>query len=170
MITDVIGHVVSIEAAFDASTRRTSFLNYKKKKLPDSRLRNKYVHDDLAKHFYTLQQKSIKLYSTEGDSRKSRILQGRDATIDQFPYQASLRKNNFHFCGGAIISEEHILTAAHCVSELEPNFEEVAVHTATKNRTSVGNVYKIADITIHPMFEANATRSVNDVAVIMVIF
>lgn len=40
-----------------------------------------------------------------------------DAEVGQFPYQVSLRrgpKQNQHFCGGSIISDRVILSAAHC--------------------------------------------------------
>lgn len=46
---------------------------------------------------------------------EGRIVGGEATTIDQIPYQVSLSNRGFsHFCGGSIISEEWILTAAHC--------------------------------------------------------
>lgn len=47
----------------------------------------------------------------------NRIVNGFDALDGQFPYQISLRRNNYHHCGGSIISKRFILTAAHCVGE-----------------------------------------------------
>lgn len=44
-----------------------------------------------------------------------RIVGGHDAEPGQFPYQISLRNRNSHTCGGSIIDEKWILTAAHCV-------------------------------------------------------
>lgn len=42
------------------------------------------------------------------------IIGGQQTTINQYPYQVSLRKPYDHICGGAIISVDYILTAAHC--------------------------------------------------------
>ena len=48
-----------------------------------------------------------------------KIVGGTQATPGQFPFVASLKIKSFysyiHFCGGAAISQEYILTAAHCV-------------------------------------------------------
>lgn len=47
----------------------------------------------------------------------TRILGGNYANDGQFPYLISLRQRaaNFHLCGGSILNEYWILTAAHCV-------------------------------------------------------
>lgn len=44
-----------------------------------------------------------------------RIVGGSDAEPGQFPYQVSLRNQHSHTCGGSILNENWILTAAHCV-------------------------------------------------------
>ncbi|XP_046991731.1 trypsin-1-like [Schistocerca americana] len=53
---------------------------------------------------------------------EERIVGGSDAFPGQFPYVVSLKtpdESGFqHFCGGSILTEEWILTAAHCVINL----------------------------------------------------
>lgn len=47
-------------------------------------------------------------------SIKDRIVGGIETTIEKNPWQVSLQLKNEHFCGGAIISSQWVLTAAHC--------------------------------------------------------
>jgi len=44
-----------------------------------------------------------------------RIIGGTTANAGQFPYQAALDRNGGHWCGGSILNNNHVLTAAHCV-------------------------------------------------------
>ena len=44
-----------------------------------------------------------------------RIVGGEDVLIQDYPHQASLRFNTQHICGGAIISVNWVLSAAHCI-------------------------------------------------------
>ncbi|XP_014482236.1 PREDICTED: trypsin-3-like [Dinoponera quadriceps] len=46
---------------------------------------------------------------------EGRIVGGQKTSIEEHPHQVSLRYGNRHVCGGAIISEDWIITAAHCV-------------------------------------------------------
>lgn len=43
-----------------------------------------------------------------------RIVGGEAAFIEEYPYQVSLLLYSSHRCGGVIVSEDIILTAAHC--------------------------------------------------------
>lgn len=52
-----------------------------------------------------------------------RIVGGEPTSIEEYPYQASLRYQSSHRCGAVIISEYYALTAAHCTDGY--------VHTAT---------------------------------------
>lgn len=44
-----------------------------------------------------------------------RIVSGSSALPGQFPYVVSVRVGGQHSCGGTIISQKNVLTAAHCV-------------------------------------------------------
>merc|ERR1719167_589201 len=58
-----------------------------------------------------------------------RIVGGEEAEPHEFPWQVSLRrrKDNFHFCGGSILNENTVITAAHCTVIWEDASEVVIV-------------------------------------------
>jgi secreted trypsin-like serine protease len=43
------------------------------------------------------------------------ITNGYTATHGQFPWQVAITIDNSYFCGGSLISDDWVLTAAHCV-------------------------------------------------------
>ncbi|XP_076387745.1 vitellin-degrading protease [Megachile rotundata] len=48
-------------------------------------------------------------------SLQPRIIGGQNTSIDKYPYQVSVQARNSHICGGSLISDQFVLTAAHCV-------------------------------------------------------
>merc|ERR1712001_148242 len=50
----------------------------------------------------------------EGPPSKDRIVGGFEAEENQWPWQVALFIDDAWFCGGSIISENYVLTAAHC--------------------------------------------------------
>ena len=52
--------------------------------------------------------------SLEFAERNGRIVGGRDATIEEFPFIVSLLLWNSHNCGGSILNANTIVSAAHC--------------------------------------------------------
>ncbi|XP_053995276.1 trypsin-7-like isoform X1 [Hylaeus anthracinus] len=93
---------------------------------------------------------------------EGRIVGGELANIDDHPYQVSLRFNNRHVCGGAIISEEWIVTAAHCVQSTSVRF--ISIKAGTSDLTEEGTVVAAKEIISHERY--NPRTSDYDIALI----
>ncbi|KAF7490848.1 Brain-specific serine protease 4 [Sarcoptes scabiei] len=54
-------------------------------------------------------------YQLIKDNRKAKVVGGQDTYEGEFPWIVSVRKHGRHHCGGVIVGQKWILTAAHCV-------------------------------------------------------
>lgn len=105
--------------------------------------------------------------TTATAQRPEKLLGASDAQPGQFPYMVSLRLFGNHVCGGAIISQYHVLTAAHCVKALANNVNDVSVVTGTIYLDQGGQSYGVADMSTHPGYNPGSQPN-NDVGVIKV--
>ena len=50
-----------------------------------------------------------------------RIINGQEALPNEFPWQVALVRAGGHspICGGSVISDRHVLTAAHCTADIK---------------------------------------------------
>ena len=90
---------------------------------------------------------------------------GRFATPHEFPYQVSLRYNDAHQCGGAIIHAMFILTAAHCVEDsVLRSLSVVAGAHDLNDYQGSEQVRKVAKIYVHEGYDT--VTNDNDVALL----
>nr|XP_022907518.1 chymotrypsin-2-like [Onthophagus taurus] len=100
-----------------------------------------------------------------------RIINGKFAKINQFPYQVSVQqhlqpKNVFeHFCGGTILNKNHVLTAAHCIQTDNLQIRVGILHL--NDSLSIGETIKVQRIIIHPNYnDENGTVTSHDLAIL----
>ncbi|XDV22398.1 hypothetical protein PO909_027299 [Leuciscus waleckii] len=81
------------------------------------------------------------------------IVNGREAKPHSRHYMVSLQKNSRHICGGFLISDEFVLTAAHCRNKTEELTVVVGAHDLRKMnvRIKVKSYYKHLDYSKKPI-------------------
>ncbi|XP_038213655.1 trypsin-2-like [Zerene cesonia] len=79
-----------------------------------------------------------------------RIVNGQSANIQDHPYQVSFIVNNSYFCGGFIVSENYVMTAAHCAQNVDP---KTVVMRAGSSFRKNGTLIEIAEVKAFPEYD-----------------
>ncbi|XP_072644050.1 transmembrane protease serine 9 isoform X3 [Canis lupus baileyi] len=95
-----------------------------------------------------------------------RIVGGMEASPGEFPWQVSLRENNEHFCGAAVVRARWLVSAAHCFNEFQDPREWVAYAGTTYLSGAEASTVRarVARIIPHPSY--NPDTADFDVAVL----
>ena len=86
--------------------------------------------------------KSFNAFKTD----ETRIVGGKEVTPHSLPYQVSIQSTSgSHFCGGSIIADNLILTAAHCMEGVDGNKPNMQVRVGAHSLTDgSGQVIQVA--------------------------
>ena len=93
-----------------------------------------------------------------------RIVGGSPIEIASAPWQVLLRINNTTQCGGAIIADTWILTAAHCMSGISAGQVEAFVGVTDQNRLTREQLVPVNQVIVNPQW--NSANYSNDLALI----
>ncbi|XP_026210948.1 serine protease 27-like [Anabas testudineus] len=95
----------------------------------------------------------------------TKIVGGENAAPGSWPWQASLHRSGSHFCGGSLINNQFVLTAAHCfpstsTSGLTVYLGRQSQQSVNPNEVSVA----VSQVIKHPNYNSNTND--NDVALL----
>ncbi|XP_055371671.1 trypsin-7-like [Condylostylus longicornis] len=94
----------------------------------------------------------------------NRIVGGFAVRYNKYPWIAQLTYNSRFFCGGSLINDKFVLTAAHCTTGFKANNLGVRLLQFDRNAASTGIHRAVKQIIAHPNYN---TRTLdNDIALL----
>jgi len=94
----------------------------------------------------------------------AKIMGGKAVRTRSWGWLVSLTRysDHEHFCGGSILSSSWVLTAAHCVSDM--NASDIIINAGSNKLNQSTQKRRVAKIVSHPYY--NPDTYVNDIALI----
>jgi secreted trypsin-like serine protease len=104
------------------------------------------------------------------DDEHAKITGGTNAEISDFPWQVYLDAGDFT-CGGSIISNDWIITAAHCTKNdydetISASQMVVTVGANNPRNNFQGKLYRVSEIIVHENYDSKTLN--NDVALLKI--
>jgi secreted trypsin-like serine protease len=107
---------------------------------------------------------AVGITQANADQENQQIVGGDRASIADHPYVVYLTTaDGFQFCGGTLVDDNKVVTAAHCTAGKQPTDIQVVAGREDKESTA-GIVSPVKEIWVHPDF--TDVRSGNDVSVL----
>lgn len=107
---------------------------------------------------------AVGITQANADQDNQQIVGGDRASIADHPYVVYLTTaDGFQFCGGTLVDDNKVVTAAHCTAGKQPTDIQVVAGREDKESTA-GIVSPVKEIWVHPDF--TDVRSGSDVSVL----
>ncbi|KAG9351358.1 hypothetical protein JZ751_022606, partial [Albula glossodonta] len=103
------------------------------------------------------------------DNQGIRIVGGNEVTPGEIPWQVALiyKRTLIGFCGGSILSEQWVITAAHCLTGL--TVDSVFIRVGEHNvhiKEGTESDYEIAEWHLHPLYNSSHNMYNHDIALL----
>lgn len=101
------------------------------------------------------------------ENGSERIVGGEEAEPNRYPWMVSITRSwqgAASFCGGTLITDRHILTAAHCLHGTRPIQIQVILGVHDPFKAKFDTLIQIKDFVIHPKY--NPKSQFHDIAII----
>jgi secreted trypsin-like serine protease len=95
-----------------------------------------------------------------------RIVGGEESPVGEFPHMIDVKNGGSHYCGGSIINEEWVLTAAHCSQSSPSSYTLVAGDHHRGNQEGTEQERNVIQIVVHGNY--NPSTIDNDAAMMKV--
>ncbi|XP_068150079.1 trypsin-1 [Drosophila tropicalis] len=101
---------------------------------------------------------------TCGVPNVNRIVGGTQVRTNKYPWIAQIIRGTFLFCGGTLINDRYVLTAAHCVHGMDMNGVSVRLLQLDRSSTHLGITRAVAFANAHAGY--NPVTLVHDIALL----
>ncbi|KAI4457441.1 tryptase-related [Holotrichia oblita] len=91
-------------------------------------------------------------------NQQNRIVGGRPTGVNKYPWVARLMYDGHYHCGASLLTQDYVLTAAHCVRRLKRSKMRVVIgdHDLTTTEEAPAKMRAVSAVIRHRNFDANS--------------